>query len=113
MTNNKRPASALQEKSGIPQPSSVNADAVGHIRELRKVQPSVKALVDGILSGNITDLSRAITMVESVNADHFQKATELVKECLPHANKSIRIAKISEYTKPIVGGPCLHFYFVA
>jgi LAO/AO transport system kinase len=40
--------------------------------------------------GNITALSRAITLVESTNTTHLVRAN-VVKACLPHANKSIRI----------------------
>jgi LAO/AO transport system kinase len=48
-------------------------------------------LVSGILAGNITALSRAITLVESTNASHLEKANEVINACLPHANKSVRI----------------------
>jgi len=48
-------------------------------------------LIDGILKGNITTLSRAITLIESTNAKHLEKANEVINACLPHANKSIRI----------------------
>jgi LAO/AO transport system kinase len=43
------------------------------------------------LNGNITALSRAITLVESTNVSHLERANEVVNACLPHANKSIRI----------------------
>jgi LAO/AO transport system kinase len=43
------------------------------------------------LNGNITALSRAITLVESTNVSHLEKANEVVNACLPHANKSVRI----------------------
>ena len=44
-----------------------------------------------ILSENISALSRAITLVESINANHLAKANEVITACLPHANKSVRI----------------------
>jgi len=47
--------------------------------------------VDGILNGNITALSRAITLVESTNNTHLEKANEVINVCLPFANRSIRI----------------------
>jgi LAO/AO transport system kinase len=46
-------------------------------------------LVAGILSGSITALSRAITLIESTNPDHLERANEVIKACLPHANKSV------------------------
>jgi LAO/AO transport system kinase len=48
-------------------------------------------LIDGILRGNISSLSRAITLIESSNTNHLAKANEVINACLPHANKSIRI----------------------
>jgi LAO/AO transport system kinase len=64
---------------------------VDKIQDSRKIQPTSKELIEGILSGNITALSRAITLVESTNVSHLVKANEVVNACLPHANKSIRI----------------------
>ena len=87
----KKNASALHEKAGIPPPEIISTTAVGAIQQFRKVQPSSQELVDGILSGNITALSRAITLIESTNAIHLTKANEVINSCLPHANKSIRI----------------------
>ena len=43
------------------------------------------------MAGNITALSRSITLVESTNPEHLAKANEIINACLPHANKSIRI----------------------
>jgi LAO/AO transport system kinase len=64
---------------------------VQKIQRFRKIKPSSKELIDGILSGNFADLSRAITLVESTNENHLAKANEIVNACLPFANKSIRI----------------------
>jgi len=85
------PKSALNEKEGILQPEIISASVVEHIQQSRKVQPSSKELVNGILEGNITALSRAITLVESTNSNHLAKANEVINACLPHANKSVRI----------------------
>ncbi|MBC7440277.1 MAG: methylmalonyl Co-A mutase-associated GTPase MeaB [Flavobacterium sp.] len=62
-----------------------------NIQKFRKLQPTLKELVDGILNGNITALSRAITLVESTNNTHLEKANEVVNACLPFASQSIRI----------------------
>ena len=45
--------------------------------------------VEGILQGNITTLSQAITLVESSNPDHYAQAQEIIEKCLPHAGKSV------------------------
>jgi LAO/AO transport system kinase len=64
---------------------------VNQVQRFRKRQPSSQELIDGILSGNISALSRAITLVESTNASHLAKANEVINGCLMHANKSVRI----------------------
>jgi LAO/AO transport system kinase len=48
-------------------------------------------LVSGITSGNITALSRAITLVESTNLEHTKKANDVITACLPYANNAVRI----------------------
>ena len=52
---------------------------------------SSKQFVHQITNGNISYLSKAITLVESNNEKHYKKASEILEGCLPHANKSIRI----------------------
>lgn len=83
--------SALHEQEGIQPPKTLSRNAAKTIKNKRKKQPSVTDLVTGITSGNITDLSRAITLVESTNATHTAKAHEIITACLPHANTSVRI----------------------
>ena len=83
--------SALQEKAGISPPEIVSEKVAEQIHTFRKIQPSAKELVEGILNGNITALSRAITLVESTNSAHLERANEVINACLPHANKSVRI----------------------
>ncbi|MDR2495634.1 MAG: methylmalonyl Co-A mutase-associated GTPase MeaB [Tannerellaceae bacterium] len=48
-------------------------------------------LTEGILCGNITMLSRAVTLVESAREEHQQIARQVIEQCLPHAGKSVRI----------------------
>ena len=83
--------SALQEKDGVMQPETVNSNSVKLIQQFRKKSSTAEELVQGILKGNITDLSRAITLVESTNPEHLTKANEVINGCLPHANQSVRI----------------------
>lgn len=49
------------------------------------------ALVKGVLEGNVTLLSKAITLIESSSARHVEQAQNLLKELMPHTGKSIRI----------------------
>jgi LAO/AO transport system kinase len=90
LTSKKQP-SALHERDGIAPPEMVNPESIGQIREFRKLQPSAKDLIDNIVLGDITALSRAITLIESTNPEHSQKAAEVINGCLPHANQSVRI----------------------
>jgi LAO/AO transport system kinase len=47
--------------------------------------------LNGIRSGNLMILSRAITLIESKKAEHQERARELIERCLPFSGKSIRI----------------------
>ena len=57
----------------------------------KKRRLSTDEYVEGILAGNITTLSQAITLVESNNPAHYAQAQEIIERCLPHAGKSVRI----------------------
>ena len=83
--------SALHEKEGIPQPETFSATSLEKIVKNRKVQPSAAELISGIVAHDKVALSRAITLVESTNVTHLAKANEIIKGCLPYANKSVRI----------------------
>lgn len=82
---------ALYEKEGINQPENISKASIENIARLRKKQPSAYELTQGILKGNKTSLSRAITLIESTNPSHLEKANKVIANCLPYANKSIRI----------------------
>lgn len=47
--------------------------------------------VEGILKGDTTLLSQAVTLVESSLHEHQLLAQEIIEKCLPHAGKSVRI----------------------
>ena len=47
--------------------------------------------VDGILRGNITLLSQAVTLVESTNAEHYRIGQEIIEKCISHSGNSVRI----------------------
>ncbi|GAB1309444.1 methylmalonyl Co-A mutase-associated GTPase MeaB [Urechidicola sp. KH5] len=52
---------------------------------------SANQIVDSIQNGNITALSRAITLVESTNPKHQNKATKILEQCYKIKNNSLRI----------------------
>ena len=81
----------MTEKPGISFPEITSATSIEQIQRFRRIQPTSQELVSGILSGNITALSRAITLIESTSPSHFTKANEIINSCLPYANQSIRI----------------------
>lgn len=83
--------SALTEKKGVTSPEIISSSAIKTIKERRQEQPSASDLVHGIIQGDITSLSRAITLVESSNPEHLIKANAVINKCLPHANQSLRI----------------------
>jgi LAO/AO transport system kinase len=83
--------SALSEKDGVVQPQSLSKSSLELIKQKRKEQPSSLELIDAIIKGDKVALSRAITLVESTNSKHLEKANAIIQSCLPHANKSIRI----------------------
>lgn len=81
----------LKVNEGIPQPDSVNHDSVQRfLNKNRKLLP-VSEYVDGILNGDITLLSKAVTLVESSNAKHQQLAQDIITRCLPYSGKSVRL----------------------
>jgi LAO/AO transport system kinase len=83
--------SAIHENEGVSQPETTSKSSAEKIKISRAKQNSVDDFVSNILAGNIMFLSRAITLVESTNANHQQKANEILNLCLPHANNSVRI----------------------
>lgn len=90
-TPKKDKASALNEKEGIKAPEIMSSVSANAIKSKRQKTPSVNDLVSGILEGNVTSLSRAITLIESTNPEHTKKANSIITQCLPHANKSVRV----------------------
>ena len=83
--------SALSVQKGIEQPDIVNNSYLSRMRAIKKAEPTVEELVAGILEGNRTLLSRAITLVESTLPAHQDKAQAIIERCLPYSGKSIRL----------------------
>src|SRR5574344_2006287 len=78
----------LNVNSGIKQPPMLNPYA-----KMRKARPeySVEDYVKEILKGNRTVLSQAVTLIESNQPEHQEKAQQIIEKCLPYAGKSIRV----------------------
>ena len=79
--------SALAVNKGIEQPPIVNP----HFRKVRRQRMTTDQYMEGIRSGNITVLSQAITLVESLLPEHYAQAQEIIERCLPYSGGSVRI----------------------
>ena len=79
----------LQVNSGVEQPSIINPYLKRN--RFRRRELTAGEMVEGITKGDITILSQAVTLVESVNPDHQAKAQEVINKCLPFSGNSIRI----------------------
>ena len=83
--------SALQV-TGTDQPAvQVNPKALERLMLSRQKLLPLKDYVDGILAGDITILSKAITLVESSLPAHQKLAQEIIAECIPHSGKALRL----------------------
>jgi len=83
--------SALKVQDGIDQPSSINPSLSKGLDKFKKSKTDVNELVNGILKGDRSSLSRAITIIESSLSSDKIIAREIIQSCLPHSGKSIRI----------------------
>lgn len=81
--------SGLKVNGGVEQPASINP----YLKTSRFHRHVLSAsdMVEGILKGNITILSQAVTLVESVNPQHQAQAQEVIEKCLPYSGKSVRV----------------------
>jgi len=89
VTTPKKPL--ITQTKGISQTEITNTASIPELKAKRKQQPDAHNLVASILNKDITALSRAITLIESNNQKHYALANTIVKQCLSHANKSVRI----------------------
>lgn len=78
----------LAVNKGISQPPIINPYLT---KRVKRKQFSVNEYVEGILSGDISILSQAVTLVESSKHEHQIIAQEVIEKCLPYAGKSKRI----------------------
>lgn len=82
----------LNVNPGIEKPEAVNADSVKRfLKKGKRKLLSHDDYLNGILKGNITILSQAVTLVESNKPEHQKVAQEIIIKCLPYAGKSVRL----------------------
>ncbi|WP_196602819.1 methylmalonyl Co-A mutase-associated GTPase MeaB [Pectinatus frisingensis] len=63
----------------------------GKRKTKRKMLLNVDDYVSGVSEGSRTILSRAITLIESNNPQHFAKAQQVLQRLLPRTGKALRI----------------------
>ena len=80
----------LTVNKGIEQPATVNPYLKNRERPQRR-QFSAGEYVEGILKGNVTILSQAVTLVESLRPEHQALAQEVIEKCLPYSGNSVRV----------------------
>jgi LAO/AO transport system kinase len=84
--------SALKVQPGIDaSPPGVNPEILREKSGRKRKSYSVEEYIEGILSGNITILSQAITLVESSLTEHMEPAQNIIERCLPFSSASVRI----------------------
>jgi len=83
--------SALMVNPGIEQPPAVDTVSLHRFLNRKRKALSPAEYLEGILQGNRTILSQAITLVESSLPGHEFMAQGIVERCLPHSGKSFRI----------------------
>mgnify|MGYP001559699037 FL=1 len=82
----------LTVNKGILQPEAVNVDSVHRfLKKNKKIELTADEYCEGILQGNRTSLSRAVTLIESNKPNHQLIAQEIIGRCLPYSGKSLRI----------------------
>ncbi|MBR3022762.1 MAG: methylmalonyl Co-A mutase-associated GTPase MeaB [Bacteroidaceae bacterium] len=77
----------LTVNAGIEQPERVNP----YFRRAKRRQMTAGQYVEGILKGDVTILSQAVTLVESLLPEHQAIAQEVIEKCLPFTGNSVRI----------------------
>jgi LAO/AO transport system kinase len=91
MERKEESGSALKVNAGISPPPSVNPDVLRKTSRRKRRRYSVDEYVEGIIAGNRTILSQAITLVESSLPEHYETAQAIIEKCLPRSAESVRI----------------------
>lgn len=89
----KKRKSALNVMEGVDQPEQVNAELVRKLKAKRNRPMVADEYVEGVIAGNRTILSKAITLVESSLERDQLMAQEILNRCLEKSkqNGSLRI----------------------
>ncbi len=85
---NDKDYTALVVNKGVEQPPIVNPYLK---RKPRKRVLTAEDYLQGILKGDVSILGQAVTLIESVNPEHYALAQEVIQLCLPYSGNSTRI----------------------
>jgi len=91
MTRSPKKKSALSVSEGVPPPDPVSKEAVSRLKKAIRGTQSASQLFEGIRSGDISALGRAITLVESALPKHNDEAQKLISSCLPFSGSAFRM----------------------
>lgn len=80
----------LQVNAGVEQQSIVSPYLSARRKKRQKLF-TVGEYVEGILKGNVSMLSQAVTLIESTHPDHHALAQEVLEKCLPYSGNSVRV----------------------
>ena len=80
----------LAVNKGIEQPPIVNP-YLKKMRTAKRRSFTASEYVEGIVKGDTSILSQAVTLVESNLYEHQTLAQEVIEKCLPHACDSVRV----------------------
>ncbi len=78
----------LNVNKGIEQPPMINPY---QYKRVKRRQFTVNDYIEGIRKGNISVLSQAVTLVESLLPEHYTTAQEVIEKCLPYSGNAIRL----------------------
>lgn len=80
----------LKVNDGVEKMNSINP-YLSQMKRHKARSLTADNYVEGILRGDVTILSRAVTLVESLLPQHQIIAQEVVERCLPYSGRSVRI----------------------
>lgn len=91
MTSGKKENKTLKINAGVEPPGSINPEAFKKIRKHRKQLHDAGTYLEGIINGDRSLLSQAITIIESALPEHQELSRDIIRQSLPHAGNSVRI----------------------
>jgi LAO/AO transport system kinase len=83
--------SAISVSNGVLRPPEISEESIRLHKQKRHKQPTVSEYLEGLRSGNLTMLSKTITLTESALPAHIELAQEIIANCLQWSGKSIRL----------------------